>query len=226
MTTIVSRLYESAEVANRVADTLREDGFPDRTISVITSADKAAILAARVDEGAADRYAKVMTGGRTLFVCRAPFSPFGAARRAMDVADSVPSLDAGVSNENRYVAEEAQLENLTPSVLINHPTMMTRDDYVGSGWADWSFSGIFLWPTIVRRREVPNNIYRGGRHMSQKFWPQKLISDKPRRSSVIEGGRHILSSKRPVSTPTKRSVLTNHPRITEKFGWKTISERT
>jgi len=225
MTTVVSRLYDSVEAANGVADQLRAEGFPDSTISVIAAADAGEIMKARVSERAAHAYAKAMTGGQAVFVCRAPFTPFGAARRAMEVADGTPMVDAGIGKANEYVREEAQLENLNPSILLNHPLMMTLDDYVGSGWSEWRATHALGWDTVIRRREAPKNIIRGGRYMSRSFWPGKLLSSKPRRSSVFSGGKLFLSSKRSVSTPKKSSILSGHPRISEKFGFKTISER-
>jgi hypothetical protein len=225
MTTVVSRLYDSVDTANGVADQLRAEGFPDRTISVITAADADEIARARVGERAASAYAKAMTGGQAVFVCRAPFTPFGAARRAMEVADSVPMVDAGIGKANEYIREEAQLDNLTPSVLGHHPLMMTRDDYVGSGWSGWRLSHVFGWPTVSARHERSPSVLQGTRYMSRMFWPGKLLSSKPRKSHVYSGGRLFLSSRNTVSTPKKHSVLRDHPRITEKLGFRTISER-
>jgi len=226
MTTVVTRLYESKAVADRVAEVLRADGFPEATLDVITSADAGRIAASRVEERAAERYASAMTEGRALLVCRAPFTPFGAARRAQEVADSEPWIDAGVANQNRYIEEKPDLGKYRSSVLQNHPMMMTRDDYVGSGWSGWRLSDVFGFPTISRRKERPDNLSPG--HKSTWFWPGKLLSTKPRRSSVFHGGRHMSRYFWPmplVTTGRKRSILTSHPRITERFGWPTLKTR-
>jgi hypothetical protein len=227
MTTIVTRLYESSEAAERVAATLRADGFPEATLSIITSADTAQMIAARVDEHAAGLYAKAMTGGQALFVCRAPFTPFGAARRAMEVADAEPAIDAGVANENRHVEDVAgPLDSQTPSVFGHHPLMMTRDDYVGSGWSGWRVSDMLGWPTVSRRREAPDNLLKGRAFMSQT--KGSLVLSRPRKSSVISGGRHMSRLFWPmplVTTGTKRSILADHPRITERFGFRMLSKR-
>jgi hypothetical protein len=225
MTTVVSRLYDSVEAANGVADQLRAEGFPDSTISVITSANAGEIMKARVGERAANAYAKAMTDGQAVFVCRAPFTPFGAARRAMDVADEAGPVDTGIGKANEYIREEADLDIHTPRILQYHPLMMTRDDYVGSGWSSWRLSDVFGWPTVSRRRDYKLSVMQGTRYMSRGFWPGKLLSNKPRRSRVISGGRLFLSSARSVSSPKKHSVMTGHPRITEKMGFKTISAR-
>jgi len=226
MTTVVTRLYESKAVVDRVAEVLRDDGFPEATFDVITSADAGRIAASRVEERAAERYASAMTEGRALLVVRAPFTPFGAARRAQEVADSEPWIDAGVANQNRYIEEKPDLGKYRSSVLQNHPMMMTRDDYVGSGWSGWRLSDVFGFPTISRRKERPDNLSPG--HKSTWFWPGKLLSTKPRRSSVFHGGRHMSRYFWPmplVTTGRKRSILTSHPRITERFGWPTLKAR-
>jgi hypothetical protein len=226
MTTIVSRLYETREAAERVADILRSDGFPDATLDIITTPDTDAIAAARVDRDAAARYARAMTDGRALLVCRAPFTPFGAARRAQDVADGEASVDAGVANQNRYIREEADLGRHNVSVFEYHPLMMTRDDYVGSGWSGWRVSDMLGWTLVSRRRERPDNLTSG--HMSRKFWPGKLLSTKPRRSSVISGGRHMSRGWWPmklVTTGTKSSIMKDHPHISPRLGFPRLISR-
>lgn len=233
MTTIVSRLYPSAETAERVRDTLRRDGFPDALMSLIAEADAKAIAEAGVDPDAARRYAAVMDdgegSGQTLFVCRAPFSPLGAARRAMEAADSEASVEAGVANENRYVRETVDLSRHRSSVYRYHPLMMTRDDYVGSGWSGWTVSGLLGWTMAVRRRETPNTIFRSGTNRPQRFKPRPIVT-KPRKSSVISGGRYMSRWFWPmplVRSGRKRSlsIMTGHPRISERFGWEPISTR-
>lgn len=222
MTTVVSRLYDTVDTAQRLADRFRAEGFPDSTLSILTSADAAAMDAARVPGRDAALYAAKMQAGQAVFVCRAPFTPFGAARRAIDLADGMPAI----AGANTYLRQSPQLERGLNSVLPSHPTMMTRDDYVGSGWAEFRASHLFGWPTVSRRREAPNNLIKSKGPMSRLFWPGKLISDKPRKLSVISGGRRFLSSARSTqSRGGRRGILTSHPRISEMFGWSTLSAR-
>jgi hypothetical protein len=226
MTTIVTRLYGSAETAERIAAILRADGFPEATLSIITEAEPARMVEARVDATAAEAYAKAMTGGRALFVCRAPFTPFGAARRAQEVADGETAIDAGVENENRYVEEIAAPREATPSVLGQHPRMLTREDYVGSGWSGWRVSDMLGWPTISRRTRRPKNLLQGHPHITDALGP--LLRTGARRSSVISWGKHMSPSFWPmplVTTGRKKSVLTDHPRITERLGFRTLTKR-
>jgi hypothetical protein len=222
MTTVVSRLYDQVETAQRVADQLRAEGFPASTLSVLTSADAAAMAAARIPASQVAAYVAKMQPGQAVFVCRAQLTPFGAARRAIDLADGAPAI----LGANSYLRQTPQMEPGLNSVLPTHPTMMTRDDYVGSGWAEWRASHLFGWHTVSVRRAAPDNLIKGDRVMSRAFWPGKLISDKPRKPSVISGGRLFLSSARSTqSRRTRRGILTDHPRISEMFGWPTLSAR-
>lgn len=225
MTTVVSRLYDKVDTANRVADRLRAQGFPEATLSIITTADAGAMTRARVGEAAASAYARKMTEGQAVLVCRAPVTPFGAARIAMAVADSEAWIDAGRGAGNEYIREVADLTDKTPSVLTNHPLMMTRDDYVGSGWSGWTLSGVFMWPTVSRRRDYRLSVMQGTRYMSRGFWPGRLLSNKPRRVTAMRGGRLMLTSARSVSSPSKSSVLSGHPRIFEKMGFRSLSAK-
>jgi hypothetical protein len=226
MTTIVTRLYASPEVAERVAATLRDDGFPEATLSIITEADTDAMKAARVDECAAGLYAEAMTQGQALFVCRAPFVPFGAARRAREVADGEPAIDAGVADENRHVEEIAKGRGTSSSALGTHRLILTSEDYVGSGWSGWRLSDVLMWPTVSRRKTRPDNLLKGRTHITGSRG--SLVRTGRRSSSVIPGGRHMSRFFWPtplVTTGRKRSVLTDHPRITERLGLPTLTRR-
>jgi hypothetical protein len=165
-----------------------------------------------------------MQEGQALFVCRAPFTPFGAARTAMAAAATETAVQVPGAPASEYIREEADLDMHTPRVLLNHPLMMTRDDYVGSGWSGWRMSDVFGWPTHSRRRDYQLKVLRN-RYMSQGFWPRPLLSAKPRKSSVMPGGRLMLSSANSVSAPTKRSVMSDHPRFFERMGFRSLSER-
>lgn len=224
MTTVVSRLYDKVETATHVADQLRAQGFPESTLSVITSADAAAIARARVGEAATAAYARAMKDGQALVVCRAPVTPFGAARVAMAVCDSAPWIDTGRGACNEYIREVADLDVQTPRVLKGHPLMMTRDDYVGSGWAGWRLSDVFGWPTVSRRRDYKLSVMQGTRYMSRGFWPRPLLSNKPRGTSVIRGGRLMFGASG-VSSPSKNSVMSGHPRIFESMGFRSLSQK-
>jgi hypothetical protein len=220
MTTVVTRLYETVEIAEGVAETLRAEGFPGHTLDVIAAADADTMEAARVERRTAERYAAAMGKDFALLVCRAPFTPFGAALRAQQVANAVPSIDAGVANEILYIREVADLTRHGTSVYGHHPLMMTRDDYVGSGWSGWRLSDVFGFTTVSRRNARPDNLSEGPK--STFFWPGKMLSTKARTSSVFSGGRHMSRGWWPmplVRTGTKSSIMKDHPHISPRFGF-------
>ncbi len=107
MTTIISRLYKDQKTADAVAAGLAHEEFPAGTYDVIAAGDdtEARITAAGVASASAAAYAPNVDAGNALVVCRAPFTPFGAARVAMQVMDGKETLDAGVENENAYQGE-------------------------------------------------------------------------------------------------------------------------
>jgi hypothetical protein len=225
MTTVVSRLYDSVEKANGVADQLRADGFPDAYLSVITDPDAEKMKEARVNAAAAEAYSAQMKAGQAVFVCRAPFTPFGAARRAIEVADGTDWIDAGVGASNDNQPDEMTLDTRPSSILEDHPLMLTRD-YVGSGWSEWKLSDVFDIPLLTARRERSPSVLEGAPYMSKKFWPGPLLSNKPRKNSVIEGGRHMIPFGGLLTSHKQgKSVLEDHPKFSERLGIKTIIEK-
>lgn len=225
MTTVVSRLYDSVDTANGVADQLRAEGFPDRTLSVITEADAGKMQEARVGEDAAEAYAASMKKGQAVFVCRAPFTPFGAARRAIEVADGTAWIDAGRGACNEFQSDEMQVEVTSPRILEDHPLILTRS-LVGSGWSGWKLSDVFDIPLLSSKRDRAPSVLQGSPYMSKSFWPGRLLSNTSRKSSVIEGGRHMMPFGG-LLTGHKggKSVLHDHPRFSERLGLKTIIEK-
>jgi len=170
-----------------------------------------------------------MTTGQALLVCHAPFTPFGAARVAMAVADSEASIAVEGVSRNDHIAIEPNLEAHLPEGKIKHELWLTSPDYVGSGISEWQLSKVFNWPTISRKRSRKSSVIHGTRYMSRSFWPGRLLSNKPRKITVLEGGP-LMSKKLgnlPVLLPPKDklSVMTDHPKFSERFGLKTISER-
>jgi hypothetical protein len=109
MTTIVTRLYADATTAEQAATALKLQNHPDGNIDVIAAGKgaEAAMVDAQVPEGSAASYAKAMKSGNSLVVCRAPVTPFGAARNAMATLDEFDAMDAGVENENFYLTSES-----------------------------------------------------------------------------------------------------------------------
>ena len=108
MTTIVSRLYADTTTAEQAVTALKLQNHRASDISVIGSdGGQAAMEEAGVPTESAAAYAAKMASGNALVVVRAPFTPFGAARNAMDTVDEFDSIDAGVENENFYVRTDS-----------------------------------------------------------------------------------------------------------------------
>jgi len=116
MTTIITRLYEDDAAANAVASGLSDAGFPASIFDVIAGGgDVAGAMAtARVSEEGAAVYGPLIDQGKKLVVVRAPITPFGAAKRAMSIVDSQPTVDTGLKNQDQYVREAIVPETDAP----------------------------------------------------------------------------------------------------------------
>ena len=131
MTTIVTRLYADHATAEQAVAALRLQNHPMENISVVQAGSQAAadMVAAQVPEDSADAYASAMKKGNALVVCRAPFTPFGAARNAMATMDEFDAIDAGVANENYYQTDQEH-----DDLLID-----MKVDRSHRYWATWKF---------------------------------------------------------------------------------------
>ncbi|MEM7744943.1 MAG: hypothetical protein AAF409_14645 [Pseudomonadota bacterium] len=148
MTTIISRLYKDQKTADAVAAGLAHEEFPAGTYDVIAAGDdtEARITAAGVAPASAAAYASNVDAGNALVVCRAPFTPFGAARVAMTVMDGKETLDAGVENENAYQGD------LSTGGL---PKIQDRR------WADFLMPLLAPHKTFTRASTVRDGYYGG-----------------------------------------------------------------
>ena len=108
MTTIITRAYKDQKAANAVADALRAKSFPESTFDVISGKGAADSMAtAGVSEAEAAVYGPMVDGGNAVVVVRAPFTPFGAARTAMQIADAGGPLEVEIENANRHTFDVA-----------------------------------------------------------------------------------------------------------------------
>ncbi|MEX3015962.1 hypothetical protein [Gymnodinialimonas hymeniacidonis] len=154
MSTIVTRLYEDPANADAAVETLKAEGFPESCMSVVEQASRRSaqdmIEEAGVPADAAQQYAQHLTANRALLVVRAPFAPFGAARRAIEVADSYPAFNAGVANENMNIPEEPNPE-LFLSILPSHRLFLTNMLDVRNDLKPRGFSRAFGIPTLSEK---------------------------------------------------------------------------
>jgi hypothetical protein len=154
MSTIVTRLYEDPANADSVVATLKAEGFPEDCMSVVEQRSRRSaqdmIEEAGVPSDVAQQYAQHLTANRALVVVRAPFVPFGAARRAIEVADMHPAFDAGVSNENINIPEEPN-PDLFLSILPSHRLFLTNMLDVRNDLKPRGFSRAFRIPTLSEK---------------------------------------------------------------------------
>lgn len=131
MTTIVTRLYATQTTAEQASEALKMQNHPASNISIVGAGKSAEadLVAAGVPEGSAASYAETMKAKNAIIVVRAPVTPFGAARNAMDTVDQFDSIDAGVENENFYKSDYVH-ENLLIDLKV---------DRTHRYWGTWKF---------------------------------------------------------------------------------------
>ena len=190
MTTVISRLYADEKTAKGVAAQLSEAGFPADIIDMFgAGASVDDIAAARVTEGDAEAYANAMKKGNSLLIVRAPVTPFGAARAAMQTVDSVESIDAGVMHPNRYIEETPNLESFA-SILTDHPRFLTQDMGPGHPRERGLISKGMGWRLLSPHRTKRSASSDGGHN--SKFIPFPLLKEKKYKRTAIEGGKRFL----------------------------------
>lgn len=190
MTTVVSRLYPDEATAQRVAAALAKAGFPAATTDIVTSADAAAIAATRVQKDDAAAYAAKMQPGNALLVVRAPVTPLGAARAAMEIVEEAEAIPVGgVRNPNRYIREEVKMGQFL-SILRDHPLFLT------SRVGPYATRNIGLlsqglgWPLLSKHRTARSA--SSGWFASASFWPGKRLSAHRTKRSVYSGGKRFM----------------------------------
>lgn len=216
MTTIFTRLYPNPNVAGGVRDRLYRAGFSRHSMRVVTrqpdeevSDIKLRIDRARVPDREASVYAESVVNGNALLIVAADYRPLGAAKAGRRLLEGTGALPCNVEAEEFRVAT---LPDHAPYVLKDHPRFLTAPpdtDHTGGPLSDqFGFSmvasqrrgnsaiegGKQILPffTLTRNRKA-NSAIKGGSHVSRAFWPMKLVTGNPRRSSVIRGGGHPFS---------------------------------
>jgi hypothetical protein len=154
MTTLVTRLYDDPAHADAAVATLKADGFPDSTMDIIEQRGRASardrIEAAGVPVDIARQYAQHLTSNRALLVVRAPFVPFGAARRAIEVADQYPAINAGIADQNANLPDRPD-PRLFLSILTSHRLFLTNLIDVRNDLKPRGFSRAFRIPLLSEK---------------------------------------------------------------------------
>jgi hypothetical protein len=222
MTTVITRLFESENLANGVADRLRWEGIPNRAVRVVEAkeGEAATDLADRlnqagVHESTVKAYAQHMAKGHAAIVVHATHKPLGAARIVRDTMSANDTTDAGEVIEE-YTTPTAPSN--APSILDDHPLFLTpridrkriqdtgpishglgpklliKDRTSHSAMRGGRFMSRMFWPMpLLSRKRTSHSAMSGGGYMSRMFWPQRLVATKKRRLAVIPGGALPLS---------------------------------
>lgn len=184
MTTIITRLYEDEKTAQPVVDALHEEGFPANTVMLISGGDaEAQMTAADVAEDAAATYAAKVAEGNAVVVVRAPLTPFGAARRAMEIVDATPSIHVGIANDNVYLSDAGRAGL---SVMTDHPHMLLSKSIRAR---QEPVTALIGFPMLSEPR-TSNSVFDEPRTITGKSFP--LIT-RPRRRNSAASHKHIFS---------------------------------
>lgn len=205
MTTIISRLYRSADTAHAAEAALRAAGHDAATIRIVPAEgdDPAARLAAAgVGATSAAAYGRAMAAGQAVLVVRAPFTPFGRARSAMQVADGFGPLEVAGVNANQHVPDQPDPRIFHPAIT-RHAHVMTTDMPPFIARRRGTVSSAFGLPLLMagrRARALPRGPFlsrllglpmlsrrrpRGGllpagSFLSRLFWPLPLLAGQSR----------------------------------------------
>lgn len=191
MTTLVTRLYDDPAHADAAVAALKAEGFPDNAMTVIEQRTRSSaeeqIEAAGVPSAMAQQYAQHLTSKRALLVVRAPFVPFGAARKAIEVADAYPSFNAGVANQNLNIPDEPD-PKLFLSILGSHRLFLTNMLDVRNDLKPRGFSKAFGIPTLAERPRKIRPSVISARAISAFFFPFALTSNRRSGSARMLSG--------------------------------------
>lgn len=206
MTTIITRLYSDRRAARAVRKKLLEAKFREPSFDVISAREgedraklESRLARAMVHADAVSGYAEKIMGGASAVVIRADYRPLGARRIAREIIAGSAPIESGTGPEEHEVKTPPPDPKPLPSVLTEHPLFLRIDGDPGSGREPQGFSRLFGLPTLTDWR-VP------GRSLTERHGPVmpfKALDDRPR----------------------KTSVMTDHPKFSERFGMPTLKER-
>jgi hypothetical protein len=227
MTTLITRLYASEKAADLMADQLYWKGFPKRALQVVTGTDKAAVEArlrrAHVPAETAALYAEHVVGGTALLMIAATYKPLGAARLAREMTANSDCMDVAGAVDEMKVPDRP---DPAPSVLKDHPRFLS----MGISAKRNLVSDQLGLPTLSKPR-ARNSAMRGGRFMSQAFWPMKLLSTDRTANSAIRGGKFMSKAFWPMpllsSAERRTSVMPGGGTpFSRALGLKTLTPRS
>lgn len=173
MTTIVSRLFADRETAEAADKALRLQNHPDANISLVDAGSEAEaeMIAARLPEETAKAYAAAMSGSQTAVIVRAPDTPFGAARNAIDTMNEFDALETGVENENMFIPDRVK-----DDLLIDLKVDRTHRYWASSGKdvRRGRISDSFGWRCVYSGKKFFGSFLTDPLH-ERKFWGSFLL---------------------------------------------------
>ncbi|MEL7116164.1 MAG: hypothetical protein AAGP08_11325 [Pseudomonadota bacterium] len=194
MTTVICRVYVHPSDAVTVVENLAAAGFPASTYDVIGAGEDAAaaMATARVPRIDIATYDEVLQHQTKMVVVRAPVTPFGAARKAIEIVDAVPSVSVPVAEKDVHIRETANRDlYIGLSILRDHPRWFSGDIRPGRDRPRARMSEVFYWPLLSKRKPRKSAIPGGG-YLSTKLLPFPLLATHKRSTSAIHGGRRWL----------------------------------
>jgi hypothetical protein len=217
MTKVITRLYESADMARSVRDALiHTHRFSPRIVEVYTDGDglAAQLTEAQVDADTGQVYEKRVKAGAAVILVRAGYRPLQVARITREVTAQMGALDMGELVEEVRVNDAP--ERFGARILHDHPRFLTRRRAPGRTtyhMADWPI------PLISRHKPIRESIVPPHAHMAN--WPIPLLSRRqpadrfafPRHARMAAYPVPLLSERKPWTTTWigKHTRMANWP---------------
>ncbi len=222
MTDPIVRMYETEQQARDAVSELREEGFPEDRIFLVTpgagidegpsEAISRAIMAGHVLRSHAQVYAQGIQGGRSLVVVHAPFGSGVLATRTMD---SFGPVDTGIRlPERRSPAwdEAAPLSSALQlrSILRDRPA---------------PFSATVSLPTLSRGRSFLSSLFRELARSDFALFGRSELSPNPAPLSSLFGLKTVSESEGPRRSSFGLPLLSQDPApLSSRLGLLLLTE--
>lgn len=197
MPTIITRLYEDKETAQAALDKLHEAEHHAFNAEIVREKGNNKVSKKLRSYGlgsvAAKVYSKHMKEKNALAIIEAEFSPDGGTRRIIDILDSFPTIDVGLSNQERFVDDEKR--DTTGKIISNTLFMTNPRRKLPSGHVSRG--------SLISRRKPGVSLMRGKSHASTKILPLPLLTKRTKKSSALKRKLQFSSLLR---MPTTSSV--------------------
>lgn len=198
MTTIITRLYETKEIAEAVVADLRAEGFRAGDIDHFVvdnapefEADEGGLLqgmkAAGVYDSAAQAYTQKVASGAALVVVRAPT---GFGLKALEIVDARASVDAGVKFPDRHYGSPAPVQIIRRRYgarLVKSDTKVMSGATLPGVVQGRVTAGLGM-PMLSKRTPKPRKKSNKSPLMSERFGMKVLSKTRDRRSAMRGGG--------------------------------------